>query len=309
MVLEAPGEGTKFKNTSLPVVQYLKSTVGMGKMDASTTFTATECSLDICIKSIQPVVQNAVYSEEELELYCSSYDTTNSTLVDIQLDPPQSWEIQNRGLYPGMVFGLDGRTTLAAFIRTLFSGSVNRGAIILFEGGSDLYAASDALQAIYNGNFTNCANASSNDNGLRNDTLSCAMTHVADALTKSFRDSAYTEHGLQNGNMTIGRTMISVTFVRIEWWWMMLPALVWAMGVITWLGTAWRTRKRGMKSWWNNPLPLLFLYRETNDMKSRYSNAGDAYDVSDRGYQHRSERVWARLAAGKTDAKLIEIDR
>ncbi|KAF2430014.1 hypothetical protein EJ08DRAFT_650015 [Tothia fuscella] len=76
----------------------------------------------------------------------------------------------------------------------------------------------DMLQAIYLGNFTNCATP--------DDKLQCAVLNMGRAISKSFRDAAYVASGFSTTNpaagntiaakasMATGSTLVSVVFIN-----------------------------------------------------------------------------------------------
>ncbi|KAK0644000.1 hypothetical protein B0T16DRAFT_513324 [Cercophora newfieldiana] len=102
-----------------------------------------------------------------------------------------------------------------------------------------------------------------NDAGPNEDSFACVMKGFAKGLTKVIRDSGFNQYGL-NGNNTLmvgGEATIPVTFIRVQWEWILLPAVVWTFCFITWAVIAIQTRRLQLPKWRDDLLPLVFLHR------------------------------------------------
>ncbi|KAL4742967.1 hypothetical protein BDV11DRAFT_216176 [Aspergillus similis] len=275
-------------------------------------YVATECALELVVRSVQAQVRGSVYSESVL----AEWDG-----VDVWYDEEQSAngsslvpEWDDRSLLGGAGGGIGNFTlfpksqaTIIQFLEPLFSGEVYSGMTSLIFRASDdqlstSYATADVMEALLLGNITNCADVQSNR-------FSCAMHNVAGALSKSFRDQAYINSGAEMADMALGHTQVNATIVHVRWQWLTLPVLVWMLGAATWSGAEWKTRRGKLYKWSDNPLPLLFLYREGQNADadgSRGANAVQGMGVSGQAYEQRAKRIHARLCTDKDRAEFVE---
>ncbi|PPJ54655.1 hypothetical protein CBER1_07664 [Cercospora berteroae] len=233
--------------------------------NASTIF-ATECAFQICVQSVRPRVSSGVYYEEEVDWWCDfTLQTmpTNYSLLHkdnpvgwrrLELSPP--WGLEH-GMQSGQTFGIasSSLSSLAGFIQGIFAGS-------------SMYAAQGILRSIFYGNISGCAD--------EDDHLICAANNAAKAMTKTLRDSAFVASRSENTTMARGRTLIMVNFVRIQWVWIALPALVWLLALVTWVGTLLKSSRARVPRWRDDILPLLFLYREGEEGKPETSGASQS---------------------------------
>lgn len=66
-------------------------------------------------------------------------------------------------------------------------------------------------------------------------TLACAVAAVADAVTKTFRNSAYyAAKGFDesSGGFVAGKAYTTTTFVRVKWYWISLPVAIWLIDIV-----------------------------------------------------------------------------
>ena len=78
----------------------------------------------------------------------------------------------------------------------------------------------------------------------------------SESTNKNFRDSAYIKDGTRWGHMALGKTIVEQTFVHTEWFWLIIPVLVWVLSVLLWVGTAVQSWKRNVPVWRNNPAAI-----------------------------------------------------
>jgi hypothetical protein len=291
----------------------------------SSTFVGTSCRLDLCTQLVDVDVRNSIYSEVQKKLHCdrsaiSTADrTTNITL-------PRISDASDSGTTTELQIDPFSYVTTAIFLTNLFAGYVSTSGNDTFstavqDWGSQIYdvhttqnsrrvdnpyAVADVIEAIWYGNISRCTAVE--------DHLTCAFTNIAKAMTKSLRDSAFTTtaigssdsnqlDGLDNGSfgkLAAGNTHVVTTFVRIDWWWISLPCLVWAMSVVLWVGMMAETWLVKAPAWRDNTLPLLYLLRHPIDGDSA---AGS--EVSNRSLRRRSKAVHTSL---RVDSGLAYLD-
>ncbi|KAJ5676650.1 uncharacterized protein N7477_002283 [Penicillium maclennaniae] len=221
-----------------------------------TKYQAMKCNLSPIVRSLRAQVIRGVYHETTLDTW-TNYTRESKGL----LYPPWGPE---KGMQYNQSFGIsdDSLITFAEFIVELFTGYVqadHEGLYGFGYGGigTTNYASIDCIEAIAFGNITGCEvnNASK---------LECAMSNVAAAMSKTFRDSAYADDEsalspLSGNNATNGQAFSSVTHIAVHWQWIISPMLVWVLGLISLIGAVSKSRKASIPRWKNDPIPLLFL--------------------------------------------------
>ncbi|KIY00598.1 uncharacterized protein Z520_03261 [Fonsecaea multimorphosa CBS 102226] len=144
---------------------------------------------------------------------------------------------------------------------------------------------------------------------------------MAKAITKTFRDASYAvaQQSAPNASLAdvekaagavAGQASTSTNFVRVHWYWISLPALVWGLAASIWLSTAIVTRKVGVPRWQNNPLPLLFLYTGGEKAQDQQETPADTADrkgirVSAAACMTRASGIRTRLVIRDNEAELI----
>lgn len=220
---------------------------------------AFECSLRPVVRSFRAKVINGVYREEILGVWeeISHYNSEHNRQ---QIRPQWGPEM---GVEDGQAFGVDSiaAESMSTFISALFTAQMKtnlRG--YFFNSQKQIsYAGSDVMQTIALYDFPGCDFQSA-------EKLRCAMDNVAEAISKSFRDAAFSNKG-QGNSSVIGKAMTSMTYIEIRWQWIVLPLLVWLLGLTTLVGTIWKTNKSKSPTWKNNLLPLLFIYENDQHEK------------------------------------------
>jgi hypothetical protein len=215
-------------------------------------------------------VKNSVYRETTLATWSDivyiSTDILNSTdITSYNFTVPENPSL---GVYKGDEFyiGDSAHSSMTFGLLKYFNGTVFGWSEVLSCGDAGTIS-SDILQTLFIQNFTNCATPLSK--------LTCVMSSIAAAISKTFRESALTnaisagynataDSALNTANMATGQTFISATFVQVRWQWLSLPALIWVLAAVTMLSTAVMTQRADLQKWRNDVLPLLFLYREVS---------------------------------------------
>ncbi|KAJ5416651.1 uncharacterized protein N7487_000201 [Penicillium crustosum] len=164
------------------------------------------------------------------------------------------------GVEPNKDFVIQ-RNSLAAiryFFQNFFAG---RARLDLFgftftpDSKQYKYATADLMQFITLANMTGCAVGTINK-------MHCAMDNVAQAMSKAIRDNAS-----PSNVTTAGQAMSARTHISIHWQGIILLVLVWLLGLVTLIGTVWKTRTARIPTWKNETMPLLSLYRNGQNEK------------------------------------------
>jgi hypothetical protein len=293
----------------------------------ATKWIAGECSLNLCTRRISSTVTNGEYREVEHDVHDHSttwskwMDWSQKTNTSFLLSPNGQIEFKGWNTYEGgdsmyvafqpppwpnnsttetrRTFGVSwfAAVSITSFFYDLFEGSVatssdtfgfyarNKGLFGNFRGAA-VGATQDILQSIVYGDLAGC------DSG--REPMDCALANTAKAVTKTFRDDAFIIYGRSSASMSLGKTLVEQVNIQIQWPWLVMPLLVWVLSTGLWLATIWSTWTRGIPMWRNNPLPLLFLYRPTNE--SAYFENGNSTSLA---YTRRSKKILGQLHATK----------
>jgi hypothetical protein len=219
---------------------------------------AFECNIAPVVRSFRAGVTRGEYHEETLGIWTNGSYESFVGGSNYNFNPPWGADM---GVEPNKKFVLTKRSIMS--IRAFFTGFFPGGANLTpfgftyIESDMSIYAGHDMMQLIALSNITSCTTRTA-------EKLHCAMDNVASAMTKAIRDS--NSSSAPNFTTTTGEAKISTTFVTIHWQWIALPVLVWLLGLITLLGTMWKTRRAGIPIWKNETMPLLSVYRDgSND--------------------------------------------
>jgi hypothetical protein len=308
---------TNVDGIPLAVIQSIMA-IGTNNPQRNSTFVASECQMTFCVQSYGASVgqdqsnqtgPNAnPYQEKLLESWtvagvdpsAVSDGVDPDDVLNVYLTPPVN---PSKGVYAGQRFGIPriALSSLNIYISSLLPGvayqisdnfgfsssdSVSPDSISTTSNGNI-----DALQAIYTGNFPNCATP---DNK-----VACAIENIAKAMSKSFRDAPLVTRGVDAANMGKGKTYISVTFVEVTWYWIALPVFVWMLSLVTFIGTAWKSRRAGVKTWRTNPLAMVFL-RIPREEHEKVKDLG----MSESALAEKAEKLTVRLHVTEDEARL-----
>ncbi|KAL2831566.1 hypothetical protein BDW59DRAFT_140297 [Aspergillus cavernicola] len=224
-----------------------------------TSWEATECTIEPIIRSFRASVINNTYTDETLAIWTNS--TVSSDPQGFAFNPPWGHEL---GMEPNQTFtlGLTASAAIGFFLDTIFGGSFWRSGLHQSYQAdfNNLYAASDILQALGQGDISGCSYELAGR-------LNCTMHNVAQAVSKAFRDSQYSSDPVNDTGVAVGRVRSNVTYISVSWQWIALPIFAWVVAAAGLIGTLWKIRQRRVPRWKNNPLPLLFLYRDSTHDK------------------------------------------
>jgi hypothetical protein len=174
-------------------------------------------------------------------------DPISKPLLPFNLSAPFAPE---SGLYGNQTFAVSSNG-LMIYLGTSLNGYYEKpaGLVNLFQSSFVNHTNNDIVAALWNGNFTGCADAH------KDNRVSCGLDLFAKALSKTFRDAAYSANGAHPN----GDAFASVIHVNVTWYWIVLPVLLWAPAFVTFLGTVWKTSRPDAKVWRNSVLPLVFM--------------------------------------------------
>lgn len=248
-------------------------------------FAATECSLNPCVLSSLPSIRNGVYEETPLGTFMET-PPKNSTWLHHQLRP--AWGLEHGidpaanlsfGFGPTVISDWSSQGYLTQDPITGYVGTTDGHSAIEFCStkpsplGPGYCAESTIMSHIFNANYT-----AEECGSVNKDIFSCTMNGIARAITKTMRNSGVLANGTGVGGafLAAGQAQTAVTFVRVRWYWIALPAGVWLLGFAAWVVAVTQTGRLSLPTWRDDPLPLLFLYRaDAQDDGSRAIYLGD----------------------------------
>lgn len=270
-----------------------------------TRFVATQCEIVFGLQAVQDFVINATYRSNEIGFWrygdppanATSNATHSSWWMDLTTKAASKGDAKSAyvSMLPSYQDMHNGAHSISALIARIFSGRILATMVPTPQGlktrlhkiGHPSSDSDDtALYPILMGQISGCQSDA--------DYLNCAVNNVAKAITKTFRDDAHIAYGNDASNVTTtaGDAYITISYVRIDWWWISLPISIWLMSYVILVGTMTRTRTAGLPVWTNNILPLLYLYSESGDEgEAKESRFG----ISSKGYNRRAERSRMRL--------------
>lgn len=139
--------------------------------------------------------------------------------------------------------------------------------------GFDVSLEINMAGAMFNNKYS-----SKDCNSVNNDVFSCIMEGFARALTKVIRESGVINKpdGIDPSSTYLakGEAFIPDTFVRVQWEWIILPLLVWVLGLVTWAVIAFQSWRLRLPRWRDDTLPLMFLYRPMKDERGKHGDGG-----------------------------------
>ncbi|KAM7183823.1 Protein of unknown function (DUF3176) domain containing protein [Rhypophila sp. PSN 637] len=281
-------------------------------------FSATECWLRPCVRSIQASVENGVYEENLLDTYSGALDERWDTI----LKPP--WGA-DKGIYasPDGVnltsfwmhspnvstsVGTEGYDRLfTSFVGAVETLDAHTGLDFRGDGPYSSTIVRSMLSIIFDNKFNASACGSPND-----DTFACVVDALAQGITKTVRDSGLKEHGrlaASEEDAVRGTVYTTATFVRVQWYWIGLPVAVWLLGVVTWAVIVFRSSAMGLPTWRDDILPLVFLYNKGMSSGEGEEETRDGHhDPLSKGPNGPDDRVRGLLLRSMSETGVFEYD-
>ncbi|KFY31159.1 hypothetical protein V493_01335 [Pseudogymnoascus sp. VKM F-4281 (FW-2241)] len=310
------GEGYMvYPNISSPsksreVFQYLRMDIDPNFMYVSAVVNDTvavvaqECIIMPCVRSIEASVRHGVYSETVLDTYTEVIDrftkVNDTNNYGSILRPP--WG-PDKGIHPGddNEFGV-GLGVTASMSNENYPGTILTGYITTQDGGSGLVSSSDQLRYIWYADVSTLDTCPYTSRG-KKDKFACAMQAVADAYTQTVRDSVYKTNGTASPEgFARGETLVSRTFIRVEWRWIALHITVWALTAIGWVGTVLISKNLGIPFWRNNPMPMIYMYSDAQAQGQSAARSGSSLGMD---MENGGDDVMMRLINEEGNMRLV----
>jgi hypothetical protein len=221
-----------------------------------TKWQAIECIIYPIARSFRANVTSGVYHEETLGVW----EDIDSLVVDqktgyFSFKPPWGTEMGMQS-NQSLEIGYSATDSMRAFYKFLLDGKVFVDPWgPQYETNSEaIYATVDAVQAVAHADIIDCPYDTVQK-------LECAMNNMAQAMTKTFRDDGVTAlSSSTNNTQAAGQALSNMTYVSVRWQWIVLPALVWLLGLLTLIVTTSKTRRYRAPAWKNGIMPLFDLH-------------------------------------------------
>jgi hypothetical protein len=281
---------------------------------------ASECALVPCIKTFNSSVgawaqsQRAKISPDDMhgsptdtldyyvEYEGAIYDKFDfDAATGISLSPPEDLSVGING----SVYHISTAVfeSLQTYIRELLQGSV-------VANGSDFSyiselktGSSDAMELVHNNVGSQCGSYYEFPDSMGN--LECTVRNIAQAATLAMRATqwlpiSYATYTRGLPDIVSGSQTAPFTKVIVTWGWIALPIFIWLLSATMLLGTAWKTRKTGVRTWRTNPLALVFLELGRDEMKQGQKE----HPMTEKGLAKRAEDLKVQLRVTGDEAVL-----
>lgn len=292
---------------------------GTTRLNQTSPLVASECVL---VPSVKNFHANVSVLQDLLTIVHRQFSKVVFNEVQLSysdaytMDPTSGVTFAN---HAGFGISSNAYTALQHHLSSVFSGNVSSDP----QTGSYVYYNNGILQALYNDfqnylpyrleypdpldpNFVSCS-----DTGMPYDNFGCAVERAARAISKTMRDASWNHYDgmagmifnkLATARLTPGEGYSVFTYVEIAWYWLSLPAALWALSVVILAGTAWKSRRAGVRVWRTSPLAMVFMgLGDRLDEKLRGS-AG----MTDRGLSDRAGKLQVRLRVDDDRVRFVD---
>jgi len=284
---------------------------------------AHECALYACVQAINTTA--TTFSGNDPKSYNPVSEYTLKEYTDYTIDesgnmvfPPVPQEdVDRMNISNGntsFTISAPSVNLLRTMITRIFQGYVStdsNSTTFLYDrdgvNNTDESNSADYIQSI----FSNSAHDNLNSGLCRtpeevgahwvaggNGDVACAAKNVAKAMSNGFRSATWSgrEYLVINGNTTY-----ATSWVRVTWFWLFVPVLLWLLSLTILIGTALKTRRAGVRTWRTNPLPMVFL--EVSDEQRR--QVGE-HDMTEQGLAQKAKALKVRLQLDNNQARLVK---
>lgn len=284
-------------------------------------FYAHECALYACIQVLNtsqvtysgnnPKTYNPVSEITEREYAGFTIDESGTTIFSpIPREDAISMNISNGNLtftLPALSANL-----LSTMIKRIFQGYVSIDAnstsfVYDLDGVDDTDDSNNAdyIQAIFfnsvHGDWNSGLCSASNESQSAVTTygdVSCTVKNVAKGISNGFRSVSWNG---EESFFTNGNTIHDTPWVRVSWFWLFVPVLLWLLSLTILIGTVLKTSRAGVRTWRTNPLPMVFL-----EMSDEQKREVDHHDMTEQGLARKAKTLKVQLKLDNNQAKLVK---
>lgn len=305
----------------LAIVQSIRASDGSAFFSNSdANVIASECALTPCVATLNSSI--GLWAQTE-RFKVSPEDMHNSVAVDNYAE--YEWLTYDQYVYDASsgisitppankAYGINGSTysitakdfkVMQTYLQQLFQGSVIADGENNFTYEAELHSGpSDALELLHDTVGTNCGYYEFVEFP-GTTTIECTMRNIAQAMTIAMRDSQFVtiyspSYAPGLPSIASGTQTGPFTRVNVTWYWIILPILIWLLSVTMLLGTAWKTRKAGVRTWRTNPLALVFLELGKDEM----TQGKKENPLTEKGLARRADELKVQLRLTNDEAVL-----
>jgi hypothetical protein len=117
-------------------------------------------------------------------------------------------------------------------------------------------------------------------------------------MSNGFRSAAWSGRELLVIN---GYTQYATSWVRVTWFWLFVPVLLWLLSLTILIGTAIKTRRAGVRTWRTNPLPMVFL-----EMSDEQRRQVEDHDMTEQGLAQKAKALKVKLHLDNNQVRLVK---
>ena len=311
------------RKASIAIIQFIRVyDIGMywNQTNATTDLQAGECVISpaiITTASSHGFTRSAVKDLGEVVLWAETHDSVfdNADLVNgtVVLKPPAN---KTSNINPNDEFTISseafqGLRDYSNFIFPSYVEFVN----LKHRRYRSSYGDNDV--AFFMHTQTSLVNDASADAFTKDNSLAGALWWMTQALRVGMQSSVVKNaqqdndsgdsNGSQRGYQHLvedklavpGTSWRAITSVKITWYWIFLPVLLWTMATTFILGVIWRTKRSGVRTWRTNPLAVIFLGLGENEKQSVLE-----HNMTANGLAKRAAQLNVRLHMDEKEATL-----
>lgn len=304
-------------------------------MDKNTTFYANDCVLVPCVQTYDTTLNSAAGSlgSGVTSLFndkvTNEYD--NYDYIEGTMESPKSgaWVRPHSDQLSGQNFhmGWNSMFQMNGYLQSVIPGTVESDTsettpyfYNTLPVRSSVYRYSLFLQNVFSTDPKTLCGRRTHSGPWESLRFQCAIENVATGITVRIRNaisdpgsitigpnSATDDETLANFQkssplIAYGKTMVSTTYISVTWYWLALPIALWVLAVVMFVGTVWKTRRAGVRTWRTSTLAPLFLGMGIGEEQKREV---EQHPMTAEGLQKKAEELQVRLHLTDQDAKLV----
>jgi hypothetical protein len=131
-----------------------------------------------------------------------------------------------------------------------------------------------------------------------NGDVSCTVKNVAKGISNGIRSAAWSGRELL---FIPGSAQYATSWVRVSWFWLFVPVLLWLLSLTILVGTALKTRRAGVRTWRTNPLPMVFL-----EMSDEQRREVMEHDMTEQGLAQKAKALKVKLLLDNNQVRMVK---
>ena len=197
-------------------------------------------------------------------------------------------------------------TYLAATLPGMVTGSIeidDEPFFVLPDGSDSLF-----LQNVFTADPAKTTKPNVHSEGSQSLRFQCAVENMATSMTVALRNGISkmmiinADPSANQFLSATGSTMVAKTYIAVTWYWLLLPIFIWILAVIMFVGTVWKTRQAGVRTWRTSTLAPLFLGLGIGDEQKQKV---EQLPMTADGLQKKAEEIKVQLHLTNQEMKLV----